>query len=112
MWEVAVQFGIVDTDLNGGAPIARFRDTLGVMAAAGAGGGVPGQAALSSSSLLYDFESDTLHTCAAERVIKVWDLSGPKSFKQGPGPGAGATGVGASPAPLQKRQSLRRSSLF
>ena len=87
-----------DTDLNGGAPIARFRDTLGAMAA----GGAAGQGALSSSSLLYDFESvrsprrscafspavracscivlcvvcvsslhqDTLHTCAAERLIK------------------------------------------
>ena len=56
---MALQFGIVDSDLNGGAPIARFRDTMGAMAAAagGPGGGLPGPGALSSSSLLYDFES-------------------------------------------------------
>ena len=72
MWEVLVQFGIVDTDLNGGAPIARFRDTLGAMAA----GVAAGQGALSSSSLLYDFESVRIRRdeCACSSHIEMQRL--------------------------------------
>lgn len=69
MWEIVFQFGIIDSDVNGGGPIARFRDSMGLMSSNSTTGGA-GQGALSSSSVLYDFESDTLHSCAAEKLIK------------------------------------------
>lgn len=68
LWEVAVLFGIIDTDLNGGGPIARFRDNFGVLSMPPSVSGTT--ASFSPSCLSYDFETDTLHSCISEKTIK------------------------------------------